>query len=67
MKLDILDIETGEVLATVTTKYRSLEALYSNASRWRRRHPEYEGVSPEELKALGFQWDYKVLWVRHIA
>lgn len=66
MKIDIVSTETGEVLATVTTRYNSLEALFANVRRWMSRHTGYRYVSSEELEAEGLSWSRDTYWVKEV-
>ena len=63
-RVDVCDFETGEIIGTVTTRYNSLEALFDNIGRWRRRHPQYEYVDGDELRAVGIEWNSETYWVR---
>ena len=66
MKIDIMSVETGEVLATVTSRYNSIEVLFANIMRWMRRHTEYRYVSSEELEAEGLSWSRDTYWVKEV-
>ena len=63
-KIDIINVETGEYLGTVTTKYNNVEALFENVSRWLRRHRNYKYVTSEELEKKGFNWEPTIYYVR---
>lgn len=64
MKINIMDVETGEWLGTVTTRYNSIEKLFDNVQRWMSRHPGYTHVTMEELETVGIMWSSDAYWVK---
>lgn len=64
--IDVVDIETGEILGVVTTKYDRIETLFENVMRWMRRHKNYTYVPAQELEMLGIEWSLDTYWVKEV-
>lgn len=65
-QIDIVAIETGEILGTVTTRYNNFSTLLDNVSRWMRRNPGYKAATTEELKAREIKWSQETFWVKAV-
>ena len=65
-QIDIVSIETGDILGTVTTKYNNLSTLIDNVERWMRRHHGYKAATTKELEERGIKWSKETFWVKAV-
>lgn len=64
--IDVVSINTGEVLAVFRSRYDSRGTVFSNVQRWMRRHPNLTYANLEDQEAAGVKWNESTYWVKEI-